>query len=124
MEEPSNSTQSPDSQPEQMGMSKNWRPPTSNLTKDDETVPRRLEWIAVILFVVNFFMMMYSYSIYYNDEALRSVMVAVSTATAIMMLLSVLLSIFGRTSMSRIAIGVGIVGLMISVVSLGARLIP
>ncbi len=107
-----------------MGMSKNWRPPTSNQTKDDETVPRRLEWIAVILFVVNFFMMIYSYSIYYNDEALRSVMVAVSTATAIMMLLSVLFSIFGRTSMSRIAIGVGIVGLMISVVSLGARLIP
>jgi len=106
-----------------MRMSRNWRPPTSNLANDDKTVPRRLEWIAVILFVVNFFMMIYSYSIYYREDAWGSAVVAVSTATAVMLLLSVLFSIFGRTSMSRIAIGVAIVGLMVSVVSLGVRLI-
>ncbi|MDH3366135.1 MAG: hypothetical protein OEM29_09085 [Thermoplasmata archaeon] len=114
--------QSNDSPPVQIGMNQSWRPPAVDRARGDETVPRRLEWIAVILFVVNFFVMIYTVSFYYSDEAWGVTMVAVSTATAVMLLLSVVFSIFGMTILSKITLGVGIVGLMISVVSLGAKL--
>ena len=114
--------QSDDSPPVQIGMNQSWKPPAVDRARGDEAVPRRLEWIAVILFIVNFFMMMYTVSSYYSDEAWGLIMVAVSTATAVVLLLSVVFSIFGKTELSKLAIGVGIVGLMISVVSLGARL--
>jgi ABC-type multidrug transport system permease subunit len=114
--------QSNDSPPVQTGMAQSWRPPAVDRHRVDETVPRRLEWIAVILFVVNFFVMMYSYSLYYNEEAWGLFAVAVSTATAVILLLSVVFSIFGITNMSRITLGIGIVGLMVSIISLGAKL--
>jgi hypothetical protein len=114
--------QSDDSPPVQIGMNQSWRPPAVDRARGDEAVPRRLEWIAVILFIVNFFMMIYTVSYYYSDEGWGLIMVAVSTATAVMLLLSVAFSIFGITNLSRIALGVGIVGLMVSVVSLGAKL--
>ena len=122
MEEQQSGTQSDDSPLVQMEMNQDWRPAIVNPARGDEAVPRRLEWIAVILFIVNFFMMMYTVSSYYSDEAWGLIMVAVSTATAVVLLLSVVFSIFGKTELSKLAIGVGIVGLMISVVSLGARL--
>jgi hypothetical protein len=114
--------QSNDSPPVQVGMNQSWRPPAVDRARGDETLPRRLEWIAVILFVVNFFVMIYTFSLYYGDEAWGLTMVAVSTATAVVLLLSVVFSIFGMTIMSKITLGVGIVGLMISVVSLGVKL--
>jgi magnesium-transporting ATPase (P-type) len=114
--------QSDVSPPAQMEMNQEWRPLNAHLAKGDEAVPRRLEWIAVILFVVNFVMMMYLYSLFYGEEDWGLFTVAVSTATAVILLLSVVFSIFGITSLSRIALGVGIFGLMISIVSLGAKL--
>lgn len=122
MEEQQGGAQSGGSPPVQMGMNQDWRPPIIGPARGDEAVPRRLEWIAVILFAVNFFMMMYFYSLFYREEAWGLFIVAVSTATAVILLLSVVFSIFGKTELSKLAIGVGIVGLMISVVSLGARL--
>ena len=122
MEEQPIGIQSNDSSPEQIGMNQNWRPPAVDRARNDETFPRRLEWIAVILFVVNFFVMIYTVSFYYSDEAWGVTMVAVSTATAVILLLSVVFSIFGMTILSKITLGVGIGGLMISVVSLGAKL--
>ena len=122
MEEQQSGTQSDGSPPVQMGMNQDWKPPIIGPARGDEAVPRRLEWIAVILFVVNFFMMMYLYSLFFGQEAWGLFTVAVSTATAVILLLSVVFSIFGITNLSRIALGVGIVGLMVSIVSLGAKL--
>ena len=99
-----------------------WRSAVSDPERDDKAVPRRLEWIAVILFVVNFFMMMSLYSLFYREEAWGLFTVTVSIATSVVLLLSVVFSIFGKTELSKYALGTGIFGLMISVVSLGARL--
>jgi hypothetical protein len=110
------------SPPAQTGTSQIWGPPAVDHARGDETFPRRLEWIAVILFVVNFFMMIYTSSMYYRDEAWGLTMVAVSTATAVVLLLSVALSVFGMTALSKFSLGVGLVGLMISVISFGAKL--
>jgi hypothetical protein len=123
MEEPSSISQSTGSEPEHFGMSRNWRSPGAKLVAKDETVPRRLEWVAVILFVFNFFMLIYSYAIYSGELAWGKAIVADATATAVILLLSILFSIFGQTSLSKIAVGIGIVGLMISTVSLGIRMI-
>lgn len=115
-------TQSDGDLPILMETNQGWRPPIVGPARGDEAVPRRLEWIAVILFVVNFFLMTYTISFYYDNEAWGLVMVAISTATAVILLLSVVFSIFGRTDLSKITLGAGIVGLMFSVVSLGAQL--
>jgi len=115
-------TQSDGDLPILMETNQGWRPPIVRPAGGDEAVPRRLEWIAVILFVVNFFLMTYTISFYYDNEAWGLVMVAISTATAVILLLSVVFSIFGRTDLSKITLGAGIVGLMFSVVSLGAQL--
>ena len=114
--------QSDISPPAQMEMNQDWRPPTPYPAKGDEAVPRRLEWIAVILFIVNFIMMMYLYTLFYGEEGWGLFTVAVCTVTAVILLLSVIFSIFGITNLSRIALGVGIIGLMVSIVSLGAKL--
>jgi len=108
--------------PEQMGMRMDWRPPAFGMTKGDDAFPRRLEWIAVVLFIVNFLLMMYSVSIYYREETWASVMAAIATATAVILLLSVIFSILGKTGLSKITLVAGIVGIMVSVISFGARL--
>ncbi len=120
---PSSNTQSLGSEPEQSRISSNWRSPGAKPAAYDETVPRRLEWLAVILFVVNFFILVYSASIYYDEEAWGKAIVADATATAVILLSAALFSVFGQTTLSKIAVGIGIVGLMISVVSMGVRMI-
>jgi len=122
MGEQTSGVQSVDFQPPQPVMNTNQGLPAANLTRCDETVPRRLEWIAVILFFVSFYMTM-SYSVYfYAEEVWGLFTVAVGTAASVILLLSVVFSIFGKTDLARIAIGAGIVGLMVTVVSLGIRL--
>ena len=124
MEEQPIGPQSTDFPPAQVGMTREWRPPVMEPVRSDYNynIPRRLEWIAVVLFVVNFFMMIYTYSLYYRDEGWGLTMTAISTATAVILLLSIIFSIFGMTALSKITVGVGIMGLMITVVSLGAKL--
>jgi len=105
-----------------MDASQYWKPAVVGPGRDDETIPRRLEWIAVILFIVNLFMMMYLYSLFYRDEAWGLLTITVSIATAVILLLSVVLSIFAKTVLSKYALAVGIFGLLISVISFGAKL--
>lgn len=99
------------------------RTPPPDFPKHDGFVLRRLEWIAVILFIVNLFMLIYTYSLYYNDESWGKAVVAIGTVTSVVLLISLLFSIFGSVTLSRIALAVGLVGLMILVVSFGAKLI-
>jgi len=87
-----------------------------------EAFPRRLEWISIVLFIVNFALMLYSFSIYDEHELWALSMTGVNTATGIILLLSVALSIFGFRKLSQIALGAGLLGMMISVASLGIRL--
>jgi len=94
----------------------------SNLGRDAEMFPRRLEWISVVLFIVNFFVMIYSYSIYEENEAWALTMTAISTVTSILLLLSITFSIFGLRKLSQFSLGSGLMGLLISVASLGIRL--
>lgn len=122
MEVPASNHQDTESQPGQMGIVTDWTPPIYSPARSDENVPRRLEWIAVILFIVNFFVMIYTISAYYGDEAWALAMTAISTATAVILLLSVIFSILGKMTLSKITLIVGIVGLMVSVVSLGVKL--
>jgi fumarate reductase subunit C len=83
---------------------------------------RRLEWIAVVLFSVNLILMLYSMAIYSGDKSWAFFAVSMSTATAVILLLSLLFSIFGRSAYSRLALAAAIVGTMISVMSLGIRI--
>ena len=99
-----------------------WRPAVSSPERGDKAVPRRLEWIAVILFVVNFFMMMFMYSLFYREEAWGLFTVTICIVTGVVLLLSVVFSIFGKTELSKYALGVGIIGLMVSIVSIGVKL--
>jgi len=89
----------------------------------DETIPRRLEWIAIILFVVNFFLMLYSLNLYIGQEAWALTVTAISTTTAVILLLSVIFSILGRIGLSKTILVAGLVGMMIQVVSFGAKLL-
>jgi hypothetical protein len=123
MEEPPDVAPGPDSQPGHVGPNYYWRPPDARMTKDEESVLRRFEWIAVVLFIVNFVLMIYTISIYYNEENWGKAVAAVSTATAVVLLLSVLFSIFGSVTLSRIAIAIGLFGMMIEIVSMGFRII-
>lgn len=104
------------------GMSEGLRQPAADRAKEDGTVPRRLEWIAVILFIFSMFVMVLSYSIFLSEEGWALATVAISMATAVVLLISILLSIFAKTGLSRIALGIGIVGLMSLVVAIGIRL--
>lgn len=122
MEVPPGNHQEAGPQPDQIGIVTDWTPPAYSHFRGDETVPRRLEWIAVILFIVNFFVMMYTISAYYGDEAWALAMTAISTGTAVILLLSVIFSILGKMKLSKITLIIGIVGLMVSVVSLGVKL--
>jgi len=122
MEDQGSVARSDASLPGQNGANQYWRPPIADPIRCDDAVPRKLEWIAIILFGVNLFMMMYLYSLLYREEAWGLFAIAVSTATAVILLLSFLFSIFGKTDLSKYAIGGGVVGLMISVVSFGVRL--
>lgn len=124
MEGPPNSYQVVEPQPEQTEMTMNWRPPVADLARGDEALPRRVEWIAIILFIVSFFAMMFSYSMFMADdsEGAALAIVAVSTATGVVLLLSVVFSILGRTNFSRISLVAGIVGLMVVVIVDGAKL--
>jgi FlaA1/EpsC-like NDP-sugar epimerase len=88
-----------------------------------DSLPRRIEWIAIVLVVVNSVMMLFSYSLYYDDIGWGKTVVAIYTATAVVLLLSVFLSVFGLTRLSAISLGVGIVALMASFVILGVELI-
>jgi len=109
-------------EPLRMRIEEGWRQPTADRARVDETVPRRLEWIAVILFIVSMFVMMFSYSMFMSDEGLGMATVAISMVTSVILLFSVLLSIFAKTAMSKITLGIGIVGLMIMVFAIGAKL--
>lgn len=123
MGEQTSEIQSDDFQSTQLYVNKSQELPGANLTSRDTTVPRRLEWIAIILFVVNFFMMFYLFAFFMNEEAWGLFAVTVCTVTSVILLLSVIFSIFGQTELSKIAVGSGIVGLMITTVSLGVRLL-
>ena len=83
---------------------------------------RRLEWIAVFLFGVNLILMLYSMSIYSGDKTWAYFATGIGTATAVVLLLSLLFSIFSRSAYSRLALAAAIVGTMISIVSLGIRM--
>ena len=122
MEEQLSDMRSADPPPAQVNMDQDWIQAVVDSGRYDETVPRRLEWIAVILFIVNLFMMIYLYSLFYRDEAWGLFTIAVSIATAVVLLLSLILSIFGKTVLSKYALAVGIFGLLISVISFGAKL--
>jgi len=122
MEGPPNDYQVAERQPEQTEMIMNWKPPVVETARGDEAFPRRLEWIAIILFIVSFFAMMFSYSIFMDNEGAALAIVALSTAVAVILLLSVVFSMFGRTGLSRIFLVAGIVGLMVVVISDGVKL--
>ena len=83
---------------------------------------RRLEWIAVALFAVNLLLTYISYSMYSGDKTWAYFATITSTATAVILLLSLLFSIFSMTAHSRFALAAAIVGTMISVVSLGINI--
>jgi hypothetical protein len=87
-----------------------------------DAYPRRLEWIAVVLLIIDLIMLMYATSLYYDEQTWAQTMIALHTATAVILLASVIFSIFGLTPLSRIAISIGILVFMIAVVSLGIRL--
>ena len=122
MGEPQIDYPSPDSAPVQPETSMSWSQPAENMSVRDGISPGRLEWIAIILFIVSFFVMLTGYSLFIQDEGIGLAVVAISTATAVMLLLSVVFSVFGMTSLSKITVGIGIAGLMILVVSIGAKL--
>jgi hypothetical protein len=108
---------------EQMEMSMNSRPPSHNLAKGDETVPRRLEWMAGILFIANMFLMYFGMQ-WLNGEGGWALLTAVvGTGTAVILLLSVALSIFGVTGWARGILTVGLGGLMLSSLAVGIRII-
>ena len=121
MEEQQGQIQSIDTSPRPFEGSMYQRPVTDTVGRD-ETVPRRLEWIAVILFIVSYVAMIYSYALFMSDEVWGLTVVAINTATAIILLLSVALSIFGMTKLSKVVLGMGIIGLMFLVVSIGLKL--
>jgi len=83
---------------------------------------RRSERIAVVLFVVNLFWIYISSVVFLGDKDWAYFAVGISTATATILLLSLLLSIYGMSAYSRFFLAVGIVGTMISVVSLGIKM--
>jgi len=83
---------------------------------------KRMEWIAVILVAISLIMMMYSYSIFSDDADWGQVVVALNTATAVVLLLSVVFSVFGKTALSRIALGTGVLAFIIVVIALGIKL--
>jgi len=87
-----------------------------------DAYPRRLEWIAVVLLVINLVMLMYATSLYYDEQTWAQTIIALHTAAAIIMLTSVIFSIFGLAPLSRIAISIGILVFMIAIVSLAIRL--
>ena len=122
MEEESSDHQNAQSQRprEQTSLSSEMR--IADLGKDVNLGLRRLEWIAVVLFGVNFILMLYSLAMYSGDETWAYFAAGISTATAVTLLLSLLFSIFGRSAYSRFALAAAIVGTMISVVSFGIRM--
>ncbi len=108
---------------EQMEMSMNSRLPSHNLTRGDEGVPRRLEWLAGILFIANMFLMYFGMQ-WLNGEGGWAILTGVvCTGTAVMLLLSVALSIFGVTGWARGILTVGLGGLMLSSLAVGIRII-
>ncbi|MGB2582041.1 MAG: hypothetical protein WBD03_06190 [Thermoplasmata archaeon] len=64
-------------------------------------------------FVISLGMIIISYSIYYRDEFWGLAQVAVSTAAAVMLLLSGVFSVFGETKRAKVALGGGMVGLFV-----------
>lgn len=92
-----------------------------SLGRDAEMFPKRLEWISVVLFIVNFVVMIFSYSIY-DNEGWSLAMTAIATVTSVLLLLSVTFSIFGLRMLSQVILGIGLIGMMISVISLGIRI--
>ncbi|OGS41822.1 MAG: hypothetical protein A3K67_03005 [Euryarchaeota archaeon RBG_16_62_10] len=74
------------------------------------------------MFAVNLFLMYFSYAMYLEDKTWAYFATGISTATAVVLLLSLLFSIFGRSTYSRFALAAAIVGTMISVVSLGIKI--
>lgn len=108
---------------EQMEMSMNSRPLSHNLAKGDETVPRRLEWMAGILFIANMFLMYFGMQWLYGEGGWAILTAVVGTGTAVILLLSVALSIFGVTGWARGILTVGLGGLMLSSLAVGIRII-
>lgn len=88
-----------------------------------ETLPRRIEWIAIVLVVFNTVLMFFSMSLYYDNTAMGQAVIALDTATALVLVLSVILSIFGLSRFSVIALGVGLAAMMVSIALLGFELI-
>jgi len=122
MEEQSLGTQSNSVQPIQLETNLNQGLPEDRPARFDETVPRRLEWIAVVLFFASFLTMMWGVIFFDHEEAWALFTIAVSMTASVILLLSVMLSVFGKTALAKVTIGLGIFGLMITVVSIGARL--
>lgn len=93
--------------------------------RGERTFPQRLELITVILFVSSL-LLMYMLTVtgglfFWPDEAWWLVAFAVSTATAVILLLSVVLSVFGKTGLSKVTFIAAIVGIIVSVVIYGVK---
>lgn len=99
------------------------RPQAYATLSRSESLPRRIEWIAIVLVVVNTVMMVFSVSLYYDDSAMGQAVIAAYTASAMVLLPSVMLSIFGFGRFSTIALAVGLVAMMVSFWLLGIELI-
>jgi len=86
--------------------------------------PRILVVIVVVLFVLNFQVMLFTGTLYENHEDAEwgRAAIIVTIATAIALLTSLILSVFGRYQPSKAFLVVGIGGLAISSVSFGLKL--
>jgi ABC-type siderophore export system fused ATPase/permease subunit len=122
MEEPSESVPDVVAQPEPVRTEYDWRYYEAEKERKNAIYGRRLEWIAVVLFIVNLFMMIELVTLLMDDEGWALSMVAVGIVTSLMFLMTIVLSIFSVTKLSKFTLVIGLVGLMISVVSLGAKL--
>lgn len=90
----------------------------------EEWTPRRLAAVAVVLFVMSFLLMLFTGTLYENheDPEWGQTAISVNIATAALLLFSLILSLLGRTKLSMTLLVVGIVGLAISFVAFGIKM--
>ncbi len=88
-----------------------------------DSYSRRLESIAVILFAVNAFVMIFYTSIYYDNELWAQTIIAVGTAASALLLISVLMSVLQLSQLAKYTLAAGILALVLAVISHGIRMI-
>lgn len=93
--------------------------------RGERTFPQRLELIVVVLFVSSIILMYMLTAtgglFFWADKAWWLVAFAVNTATAVILLLSVVFSVFGKTDLSKATFIAAIAGIIVSVVIYGVK---